>query len=106
MGKRFIKNVNDHAVMYRDDRNGITWIENGSTGMGHSCHPNIFSNGSVRGMKKIGYWGIKDRTVRSHGYIYNIDRFTIDTEDTLDKIIADNCMCQACIERRGENKLC
>lgn len=49
-------------------------------------------------MKEQGYWKKKDRIVRSHGWAYNIDTLVIDGE--LDKIVADECRCQACIERR------
>lgn len=35
-------------------------------------HPSIHSTGSVRGMKKLGYWGKYDRCVRCGQYIYNL----------------------------------
>ena len=56
----------------------------------------------VRGMKERGYWNKKDRTVRSHGWIYNIDKFVCDKNNKLEAIVADECMCQACVERRLE----
>lgn len=65
--KQFIKEVKPYCKLYRDDTNGIAWIENGSTGMGHSVHPNIGISGSVRGMKNLGYWDKDDKIVRSHG---------------------------------------
>lgn len=102
--KQFIREITPYAKLYRDNRNGIAWIEDGSTGLGHSCHPNISQSGSVIGMKQLGYWGREDRTVRSHGWVYNIDRFAIDTKDKLDLIVANECMCQACIERRRESR--
>lgn len=70
------------------------------TGLGHSCHPNIDKSGSVIGMKQRGYWNKTDRVVQSHGWKYNIDRFVIDKTDKLDLIVSEECMCQACIERR------
>lgn len=45
--------------------------------MGHSCHANIDVTGSVRGMKNSDT-GQNDRTVKSHGFIYNIDTFVVD----------------------------
>lgn len=35
-------------------------------------HPSIHHTGSVRGMKKLGYWGKHDRCVRCGQYIYNL----------------------------------
>ena len=72
MAKQFIRNVKPYAKLYRDTTTGIAWIEDGSSGCGWSVHSNIDITGSVRGMKYLGYWGKKDRTVRSHGYIYNL----------------------------------
>lgn len=100
MAKKFIREIDKYISLYRDDRTGIAWIENGSTGCSHSCHSNIDSSGSVRGMKQLGYWNKKDRTVRSHGFIYNIDTFVIDKENKYDLIVANECCCQGCLERK------
>lgn len=35
-------------------------------------HPSIHRTGSVRGMKKLGFWGRDDRCVRCGQYIYNL----------------------------------
>ncbi len=35
-------------------------------------HPSIHKSGSVRGMKKLGYWGKNDVCVRIGDYIYNL----------------------------------
>jgi len=35
-------------------------------------HPSIDASGSVRGMKKLGYWGKDDVCVRCGSYIYNL----------------------------------
>lgn len=98
--KQFIKKVEDYVNLYRDDKTGIAWIEDGRTGLGISVHANIDSSGSVSGMKKLGYWGKKDRTVRSHDWIYNIDSFVCDKNNELEMIVAYECKCQGCIERR------
>lgn len=100
--KKMVREINEHATLYRDDVSGIAWIEDGSTGMEFTVHSNISNTGSIRGMKKLGYWRKADRTVRSHGYIYNIDSFVVDNNNPLEKLLADSeCKCQACIERRG-----
>lgn len=101
MAKEFIREIRPYAKLYRDSINGIAWIEDGSTGLGYSCHPNIDITGSVAGMKKLGYWGKSDKVVRSHGFQYNISRFAIDEEKKLDLIAAEECMCQECLKRRG-----
>ena len=35
-------------------------------------HPSIHYTGSVRGMKRLGLWGKRDRCVRCGQYIYNV----------------------------------
>lgn len=37
-----------------------------------ASHPSIHYSGSVRGIKKLGYWGKNDHCVRSGQYIYNL----------------------------------
>lgn len=98
--KQFIRKIEEHFNLYRDDKNGIAWIEDERTGIGISVHGNISSSGSVSGMKAHGYWGKKDRTVRSHGWIYNIDSFVCDKDNELEMIVANECRCQGCLERR------
>ena len=40
-----------------------------------AIHPSIHYTGSVRGMKKLRFWGKHDRCVRCGQYIYNLDIF-------------------------------
>lgn len=47
-----------------------------------AMHPSIHYTGSVRGMKKLGYWGKTDVYVRCGDYIYNLSK-TIDPSKTL-----------------------
>lgn len=101
--KQFIRRIKEHVNLYRDDKSGIAWIEDGRTGLKISVHANIHSSGSVTGMKNLGYWGKRDRSVRSHGWIYNIDSFVCDKDNKLEMIVANECRCQGCIERRMEN---
>lgn len=35
-------------------------------------HPSIHITGSVRGMKRAGFWGKNDHCVRNRDYIYNL----------------------------------
>jgi len=98
MTKQLIKEIEPYVKLYRDVKTGIAWIENGKVGLGHSAHPNIHSSGSVKGMKNKGYWNKDDKTVRSHGFIYNISKLVV--TDELDKVAADYCRCEVCIERR------
>ena len=103
MAKQFIRNVKPYAKLYRDTTTGIAWIEDGSSGCGWSVHSNIDITGSVRGMKHLGYWGKKDRTIRSHGYIYNIDTFICDKDNEFEMILANECRCQGCCDRREKS---
>lgn len=45
------------------------------TQLDKSIHPSIHCTGSVRGMKKLGYWGKNDRCVRCGQFIYNLSIF-------------------------------
>lgn len=96
--KRLLKKIRPYIELYRDPKNGIAWVEDGTSGNGNSCHPNISANGSVVGMKYKRYWGKHDRIVKSHGFAYNIDRVVITGE--LDQIAADHCLCIGCRERK------
>ena len=98
--KKFIREVKNHVFLYRDDKTGIAWIEDGNTGLEHSVHPNIDTTGSVRGMKEQGYWGKDDKIVCSHGWQYDISKFV--TDDKLDNIVANECQCEECKKRRKE----
>ena len=89
--KQLIKEIKPHIVLYRDDKTGIAWVEDGTSGCGHSAHPNIDKTGSVEGMKSLGYWGKDDRTVRSHGWIYNIGVCVVTSE--YDEIARQHCNC-------------
>lgn len=109
MGRKVLQQVSEYVVLCRDDRTGIAWVEDGSTGMGHSCHPSIDSTGSVLGMKERGYWRRSDRAVRCSGAIYNIDSFV--ATDDLDWLAAEHCQCggkhlvktqDGHLERRGK----
>ncbi len=62
----------------------VVEIHNGSTGNGHSAHPNIDTSGSVKGMKAIGYWGQHDVIASAHGNNYNMSKLVI--SDDLDKL--------------------
>jgi hypothetical protein len=96
--KRLIKEIRPYVELYIDDRTGLAWVENGSTGNGHSCHPNIDSSGSVYGMKKLGYWDKDDIVVTSNGFKHNISKFVC--TDELDRIASEYCRCQKCLHRR------
>lgn len=91
MAKQLLKKLSEYAHLYRDPRTGIAWVEDYSSGNGHSPHPNIHASGSVPGMKKLGYWGKHNRTVRSFGFIHNIDHVVITSE--YDQIANDYCQC-------------
>jgi len=107
--KQLIREIEQSINLYRDDETGIAWIEDGHTGIEVSIHPNIHASGSVEGMKKQGYWGMNDRTVKSHDYIYNIDNVSITSLNDsllyeLEQIVAKECKCQACQERKAPIK--
>lgn len=87
----FVRQIREYVELHRDPKTGIAWVEDGTTGMGHSAHPNIDATGSIRGMKNRGYWAKDARCVRSHGYIYNIDLCVV--SDELDEIAAVECRC-------------
>ena len=96
-----IAKIDDHATLWRDDRTGIAEVRDGYTGNGHSCHPNISTSGSVKGMKKLGYWGKNDKIARAGGCQFNTSRILVDENSKYDRIAAEQCNCDACIARRG-----
>ena len=100
MAKTLIREIRPYVKLYRDPKTGIAWIENGSTGTATSIHPNIASSGSVAGMKKRGYWGTNDRTVKSHGFIYNID-IPLPIRDDDDRAVLNTCNCGGAHERKS-----
>jgi hypothetical protein len=87
----FVRQIQPHAALFRDPKTGIAWVEDGSTGMGHTAHANIASSGSVAQMKRKGFWGKEDRAVRSHGFIYNIDSCIVSND--LDRVARNECRC-------------
>lgn len=89
--KVHVRTIKQYVELFRDTRSGIAWVEDGTSGCGHTCHPNIDASGSVAGMKQLGYWRREDRTIRSHGFIYNIDRLVVTQE--LDEIARQECRC-------------
>jgi hypothetical protein len=89
--RHLIREISRHVKLYRDDKTGIAWVEDGRTGLGHSCHPNISATGSLRGMKSLGYWAKEAKCVRSHGFIYNTSVYVV--EDALDQVAGAACQC-------------
>lgn len=90
--KVHVQTVRPYVELYRDPKTGIAWIEDGTSGTGLSAHPNISATGSIRGMRDRGWWGKTDRTVKSHGWIYNIDKVAGgDSPD--DKLVRNACDC-------------
>lgn len=104
MAKKLIREVAPHKILYRDDIYGLAWIEDGTLGWNISIHCSIDSSGSVQGMKNLGYWKKNDRTIKCNGFYYDIDTCYIpDAEGEyhdMERIVAKECRCQACIERR------
>lgn len=92
--KVLIKKIDDITTLYRDNKTGIAWVENGHTGSCHSAHPNIDGTGSVIGMKNLGYWRYNALIKRSHGTIYNISVCSV--HDSLDEIARQHCQCGGC----------
>jgi len=75
--------INGTSVNIRAE-NGIVSIENYSTGLGHSCHPNIDKSGNVKGMIERGYWSRDDHVILSGQFRYNKTRTVI--SDHLDML--------------------
>jgi hypothetical protein len=82
-------------VLKIDDRrnlvieNGIAIVTDTVTGQQHSSFSSIHPTGSVTGMKKLGYWGKKDVIVKAHGWIYNVSRPQVCSNEW-EKIAEDN----------------
>lgn len=85
-----LKQLAPYISLHRDS-SGIAWVQNGTVGLGHSCHPNIDESGSVKGMIARGYWPKDARPVKSRGFIYNTS--AVVTSDEYDEIARQNCQC-------------
>jgi hypothetical protein len=90
--KELLEVVRPHVKLFRDNVTGIAWIEDGTSGTGTSAHPHIHGSGSVAGMRKLGRWRKGDRTVKSHGWIYNIDQ-PIEPRSADDRLVQAACRC-------------
>lgn len=75
--------INGELVEFKIS-NGIVQGRNYSSGGGHSAYSNIDVTGSIRGMKKRGFWGKKDEIVRAHGFYFNKSQVLI--TDAIDAI--------------------
>jgi hypothetical protein len=96
-----IKLLGAHQMLYQDPKTGLAWVEDGSTGLRHSCHPNIDQSGSVEGMRQTGAWGRGDIIVRSQGFAYNVSRRHTGSPKPGSKInysaiAAEACQCRGC----------
>ena len=89
-----LQQLNQNQLLYRDDNTGITWVEDRSTGLKHSCHPYIEITASPSAMKKLGYWKNTDWIISSDNSYYNIS--SISVSNYLDSIAAENCQCPSC----------
>jgi hypothetical protein len=77
--------LNEYQKLYRDPQTGLAWVENGSAGIAHSCHPNVEANKITRRMKEYQTW------VESRGFLYNTAEFI--ASDDLDRLAAAKCNC-------------
>lgn len=100
--KRLVTQISPHVQLFRDTSTGIAWVEDGTSGQGHSAHPNIDITGSVKGMKQLGYWHPNDRVVESHGFHYNITKIVLDSE--FDRIAQHACLCDVCAEHKARKE--
>lgn len=100
---QFIREIEHGVELFRDAVTGIAWAEDHRSGLRISVHPNIDESGSIEGMISSGRWRSGDRIAKLNGWFYDIDRFSCDEKDVVEVIVAEECMCPACIERRAAN---
>lgn len=99
--KQLIEVIGPYVNLYRNPITGIAWIEDGHTGCGHSCHPNIDASGSAKSMKARGFWSEDDQVVTTNGFKYNISQFIVSTN--YDLLAAKHCQCRPCLLNRVTN---
>ncbi len=86
-----VLHLRDAVDLYIHMVHGVAWIEDGTTGLIHSCHPYIDGSSCLAVMHILKGWGPDDRTVESNGLLFNIDRYVV--RDELDRIAAGWCIC-------------
>lgn len=86
-----VREVGPSQVLKRCRTHGIAFVADGQTGTAASAHPNIDRSGSVASMVKKGWWSKADKTVRCHGFIYNVSHRV--GSDRLTHLAADACQC-------------
>lgn len=103
--KTTVKIISPNKTLFRDPISGIAWVEDGSTGMRHSCHPNIDQSGSAAGMIARGTWEKHDILIKTQGFIHNASQLLSggpepDSDLNLTAIAAEACQCRGCQQRR------
>ena len=98
---QFIREIEHGVELFRDAVTGIAWAEDHRSGLRISVHPNIDESGSIEGMISSGLWRSGDRIAKLNWCFYDIDRFSCREENPIEAIVAEECMCAACIERRA-----
>ena len=53
--KQFIRNIEESVTLFRDDKSGIAWIEDGRTGLGYSYIVDVRKNGEPNNAERKIY---------------------------------------------------
>jgi len=97
MSKTFIKQLAEYVELHRDAKTGIAWINDGKTGCEESLHPSIDKSGSIKGMKKKGYWGKNDKIITCNNGHYNISKES--QFSVYAKTLKKACKCSVCRDK-------
>lgn len=81
-----VREIGPYKTLKRCSLHGIAFVQDFTTGQGHSAHPNVSASGNPAVV-----YGKDARIVRCHGWAYNTDRISV--SDTLDDIARQECRC-------------
>lgn len=83
--------LSESRHLYRDPITGIAWVEDTSSGMADSLHPNIGPRPTMGGARRL--YGPTGRPVRVGQYIYNRAEYIGASEEQNRAALLGACRC-------------
>ena len=90
MAKVLLKDLGLGRKLYQDSKTGLTRVEDGRSGTGHSAHPSA-DPGVTKSALRQRKWSDDDKIVRAFGLKYNISQ--LHCKDEWDHLARQHCRC-------------